>query len=162
MGLTQLYGRSPSCLGQDWPKRNWVEVGQKELGQQRPKMRVRPMLAQQIFFSFYATGPGPTQPFWSAPELVRPSKQWRDSPLFTCYVNTGEWIIIYCPLFTSKIVEKEDEEEEGGGGGEGRLTWQWCWWCWWRQWQNNGGSRRLWGEDDGCRCNSFFLLYVEA
>jgi hypothetical protein len=43
MGLTQLYGRSPSCLGQDWPKINWVEVGQKELGQHRPKTGVRLM-----------------------------------------------------------------------------------------------------------------------
>ena len=59
-------------------------------------------------------GPNPTQLFWCG--LGRPSYAgWarigpamnNGSPLFTCYVNSGEWIIIHFPLFLSRTVETE-------------------------------------------------------
>jgi len=69
------------------------------------------MSAQQNFFSIYGNGPNPTPPFWSRPELVRPSKQWRDSPLFTA----EQW----------RVTEGEEEKEEGGEV-DLAMTSQWC------------------------------------
>ena len=50
---------------------------------------------------FY-TVPDLAHPFWYGAELVHPSKQWRNSPLFICRNNIGR---------------EEGEEEKGGGEG---------------------------------------------
>ena len=66
------------------------------------------MSAQHIFF-FYWIGSDPVQPFQSRPELVRPSKRWRNSPLFKQTVEQQK--------------EKKDEDGRGGEGwGEANLV----------------------------------------
>jgi len=71
--------------------------------------------------------------FWSRQALVRPRNN--DSPLFTCYVNIGEWIIIHSPLFISRTMKiggekkkkNEKEKERGKRTCDGL---RWCWWRW--------------------------------
>jgi len=61
MGLAKLYGLSPSWLGQNQPKRNWVEFSPNELGQNQPKKGLG-QCWPNIFFS-NDTGPDLTQYF---------------------------------------------------------------------------------------------------
>jgi len=87
---------------------------QKELGRPQPKrglVRCRP---KRVFgrsrpnkcVLFY-TVPDLAHPFWYGAELVHPSKQWRNSPLFICRNNIGR---------------EEGEEEKGGGEGRAKAN----------------------------------------
>jgi len=56
---------------------------------------------------FFYTVPDLAHPFWYGAELVHPSKQWRNYPLFICRNNIGR---------------EEGEEEKGGGEGRAKAN----------------------------------------
>jgi len=87
---------------------------QKELGRPQPKRGLGRCRPKRVFgrsrpnkcVLFYIV-PDLAHPFWYGEELVHPSKQWRNSPLFICRNNIGR---------------EEGEEEKGGGEGRAKAN----------------------------------------
>ena len=87
---------------------------QKELGRPQPKRGLGRCRPKRVFGRsrpnkcvFFYTVPDLAHPFWYGAELVHPSKQWRNYPLFICRNNIGR---------------EEGEEEKGGGEGRAKAN----------------------------------------